>query len=249
MSSNHTILITAAVDAEISPLVHRLGLKRDRTMLPGFVMYEGVYVRPARHPGAGDEVPVAVVVTGVGRSRAVQAVSGLLERHGPKRVLITGFAGALDPKLQAGEVIVPAEIMDFDTGRRLIHADHETNGGERDDRRMLCTIDRLIDTPAAKADLFHRCGAAAVDMESAAIAAGCVAWRIPWTCVRAISDAASDELPPFVLDLTRSDGSANLMKAAGHCLFNPGQIGPLIRLGLRSKDAAVNLAQRIIDLL
>ncbi len=242
--SSRTILITAAVTAEIGPLVRKLRLKRDPTLLPGFLMYAGEYVRPDHRAGgeAGEEVPIVVVVTGVGRSRAMQAASVLLERHAPRHVFITGFAGGLDPSLKAGDVVVPQTLIDCETGGRF------TTAASHDDATSICTTDRLIDTPTAKAALRRRYGGAAVDMESAAIAAQCVVWKIPWTCVRAISDTAGEKLPPFLLKLTFENGRANPLLAAALAVSQPKQIGPLIRLGRHSSVAAKNMAARLIGL-
>ena len=79
-------------------------------------------------------------------------------------------------------------------------------------------------------------GAAAVDMESAVIAAAAGEAKLPFVAVRAISDPSDQALPSAVAEGTR-DGNLNLGRLALDVVRRPGQIGNLVRLGLNTRKA------------
>ena len=58
--------------------------------------------------------PVVLGATGVGKVNAAMSTALLLERFRPEAVIFTGIAGALDPQLQPGDVVI---------GERLVHHD------------------------------------------------------------------------------------------------------------------------------
>jgi adenosylhomocysteine nucleosidase len=79
----------------------------------------------------------------------------------------TGFCGALDPALRIGDIV---------------------------EGSLFCA-DRVAVTSAEKAGLRAKTGAAAVDMESAAVAQKAHEWQVPFRSVRAVSDMASEDMP------------------------------------------------------
>lgn len=227
-----TILITAAVVAEVAPLIRRLAMRRAEAAHIEFVAdIDGARVR--------------LVVTGVGPQRASAVVDPLLHDAPPRYVVITGFAGGLRPDLRVGDVVTAARLIDSDTG-----ASYQPAAGATDDTPVtLLTHDRIVLTPADKAALRARFDADAVDMESALIAARCDAAGVPWVCVRAISDEADHALPEGVERLTRPDGRADLPAALRHAVTRPGDIGRLIRLGRAARRAAAQIASKVPHLL
>ena len=64
----------------------------------------------------------------------------------------------------------------------------------------------IVADPAAKADLWEKSGACAVDMETLGIVEVADEAGLPWVAVRAIVDSASDTLPPACLTTLREDG-------------------------------------------
>jgi hypothetical protein len=73
---------------------------------------------------------------------------------GCRGIIMAGLAGALDPTLHDGEVVIDQPLVD-------------TLQDARWRRGGIHTSDHLIATPAAKAALFESTGATVVDMETA----------------------------------------------------------------------------------
>ncbi len=61
--------------------------------------------------------PVALAESGIGKVNAASAATILVERHGCDRLLMSGVAGALDPGLSIGDVVVATRVAQYDYGR------------------------------------------------------------------------------------------------------------------------------------
>src|SRR5262249_44381766 len=107
----------------------------------------------------------------------------------------------------------------------------------------LLTTRQPISTVADKALVFRQTAAAAVDMESAAVAAVATDARLDFIAVRAIVDTALDTVPQSVLDATpngtRAVRPATLISSLAR---SPGEIPGLIRLATRYRAATRALA-------
>ncbi len=144
----------------------------------------------ATHPGwwtgrIGDAA-VTVVHTGMGLEAAASAAEALLVGVRPRWVISGGFAGALDPRLRLGDVVVAENFSSPALLARLDLAAH---------RGQLVSRARPAELVEEKATLHRETGAIAVDMETAAIAAACARAGVPLLAVRAISDPAQTPLP------------------------------------------------------
>ncbi len=126
---------------------------------------------------------VRIVHTGVGADRARVAAELALcaEAEPPSQVIVSGFAGALDPDLEIGAIV-------------------------RDHTHRFSQAPEVLATAAAKAAWRAETRADVVDMETAAILEVCAAAGVPAMALRVISDRADDDLgvPPDLLeDLAR----------------------------------------------
>jgi hypothetical protein len=137
------------------------------------------------------------------------------------KVISAGLAGALDPALGCGDVVVDR-----------IHS-----------------TDRVITTPAQKAALFEQTGAAAVDMESAKIRKLASAANLPFTAIRAISDTADEAIPPTVLGLVDPMGNPRPGAVAAALLGRPWLLPHLLRLRRNSEHALKQLGAYLAELL
>jgi 4-hydroxy-3-methylbut-2-enyl diphosphate reductase len=134
-----------------------------------------------------------VVRTGVGRRRARRAAGRI--GHTPGNVVaITGFAGALSPDLEPGDVVVATEVRGADEpvqcGAAELVASMLRRAGLRVHTGPIVSVPRLV-VGAERARLAAT-GALAVDMESAWLARGC-AGR-PWAVVRTVLDTPDHDL-------------------------------------------------------
>ena len=224
-------LIAAALTAELAPVCRRLGLQAESGKPPG--AWRGAYV----------DRRVIAAPTGAGRERAAESIRSLIERYTPGRVLIVGTAGAADPALRSGQVLIPAIVLDEATGQRLAPT------LETDTAGTLCTAAGLVGSPAQKLRLFRELGATAVDMETAAMAEVCDQHGVPWLCVRCVLDAADECLPDWLLRLTHPDGRANLPAAARCMILRPWRTALLLSLAVRTRRGMSAVAEQLRTLL
>jgi adenosylhomocysteine nucleosidase len=167
----------------------------------------GLVFREGRVAGRG----VAWCVAGVGREAAARAARRLILGHRPRLVVSAGFAGGLAPDLVRGSLIRAARVTLPDRSQelRLAHA-VVTNGRDL----TLVTADRIVTTPAEKADLRAASGADTVDMETFAVAEVAAAEGLPCGSLRVISDGAGQTLPREVAMLARPQSAMRRLGAA-----------------------------------
>jgi adenosylhomocysteine nucleosidase len=140
------------------------------------------------------QIRAALVVAGAGAANAEAASHGLICQFSPSLVLSVGFAGALLPELEVGEIIVPAQVAREGCAAEL---NYSTEFGEG----VLLTVNRVVGK-GEKAELARRHGACAVEMEAASVASVARARGVKFAAIKAISDrlddAAIDLTAPFV---------------------------------------------------
>jgi adenosylhomocysteine nucleosidase len=124
-----------------------------------------------------------MVANGPGSALVDQALDGKKEVDG---IISTGLCGALDPALRVGDIVVAGEIPLASEARFVRGAVH--------------SVDRVVVTAREKRTLRNQTGAVAVDMEAAAVQDKAAEWKVPFLCIRAVSDTAGDTLP---LDFNR----------------------------------------------
>jgi adenosylhomocysteine nucleosidase len=191
---------------------------------------------------AGREVLIAH--TGVGPAAAARCAAELLGRHRPRFLIAAGFAGALDPALRLGDIVLGENVSDTRLLAQAGALGPSVRGG-------LTSADHAVESVAAKAALARETGAIAVDMETAAIAAACAVACIPLLAVRVISDRADDPLPVpfdewFDLARQRPRPAALVWYLARH----PRQIAPFTRFvrGLTpTRNALTGFLMRFLE--
>ena len=179
---------------------------------------------------------VHVVVTGIGKRNAERAICAILDQQGATQVWTCGFAGGLNPALEAGTVVFEEDSVSA-AGAAL-----EKLGARR--ARFFCS-NRMIITPAEKLALRRETGADAVEMESSYIQKICRQRNIPCLTVRVISDAAHEELPIDFNQIMTPDDSISY-KRLGLVLFkSPAKVPHILALRKRTKMTAASLAQAL----
>lgn len=104
------------------------------------------------------------------------------------------------------------------------------------------TVDAIAQSARVKAALAAS-GAAAVDMESAAVAAVAADCGARFYCLRVISDAASADLPLAFDRALRPDGSLSVWNLVSQAALRPGTWKGLLRLRRDASFAARALAR------
>ena len=182
-----------------------------------------------------------IEVSGGGEGRAGAAARRLLER-GASALVSWGVAGGLDPDLEPGTVVLPDVVIDADGSSSPVDVAWRDRlltrlqGCVVTSTSPLVHAPRPITAPTEKKNLHRRTGAAAVDMESAAVAEVANEVGIPFLVVRAVVDAAGVRLPEVAL--TMCDEGGRLKRSAVlRLILQPGEWRGILRLG-RANAAA-----------
>ena len=188
-----------------------------------------------------------VAITGMGSAAASSGARALIEA-GATALASWGMAGGLDPNLSAGAILLPSEVVGPD-GRVI---DTEPGWRNRLSRAVaahtpvssgrLLTTPRAVGSVADKAELFRSTGAAAVDMESAAIGEVANHHQVPFIAVRVVVDSAADVLPRAVTAAADNEGHLQTWRLIGALALAPNELAPLIRLARRYRAANRSLA-------
>ena len=158
-----------------------------------------------------------------------------LVKQGVSALVSFGFAGALDPAMRAGSVIVPGSILFEGTRYAANHTLAERFGGLT--AHCLVAGTAIAADVASKRRLRATTQADAIDLESGGLARVARAHGLPFVAVRAISDTADQDLPPAALLALDEQGHINLGKVLISLLRQPNQLVPLMRLAANASSA------------
>lgn len=193
---------------------------------------------------------VALVQTGVGPKKAGAAARGILETLAPSAVIAMGAAGAADPELAVGDIVI-ATAMLHHSGSRL-PADEMRSGSIAGRLRDLglpvsrggCfTAATFIHEAGRKRHIFESTGARVIDMESASLARRLHPAGIPFVNIRIVSDTADKDA--FNIEaFYRARGKAFGMAAWAYFIGSPRE---LLRAAMLKKNVRL-VARRIAAL-
>ena len=173
------------------------------------------------------------VAVGGGTPVGARRMAQRLVDDGATALISFGLAGGLEPALAAGTLVVPDAVLS--QGKRFdcdVSLRAPLTGASI---RSLLAADAVVATAADKRRLWQESGAAAVDLESGAVAEIATAAGIPFAVLRAICDPAARDLPSAAVDALDQNGRIAPLKMARILLRDPLQILALIRL---AQDAA-----------
>jgi adenosylhomocysteine nucleosidase len=183
-----------------------------------------------------------LVVSGVGCTAAGHAAHALVDA-GATALVSWGMAGALDPALCPGSIVLPSEVVGPDgatvaTARAWCERLATALASRRPVlHRKLLTTPRVIASVCAKSAIFRESGAAAVDMESLAIGEVAREHALPFIAVRVIVDTARDVVPRCVVAAMHGGGPLRVARLLGALVLAPADIAALWRLAHRYRAA------------
>ena len=193
--------------------------------------------------GTIDDRAVEVLHTGVGEKVCRQRVAEFLQDQQFDLLISSGFAGALNDKLQIGDLLLAKNFSTVELtklgssfSRLPIH--------EAD----LLTVRALIDSNDERNKIAHTSGAAAVDMETEFIARACAEHGIPLLSLRVITDTPREPFPapPNVLfDIEQQQ--TRFLTLATFFLARPNRVPQLIQFARRIARVRKILASALFD--
>ena len=189
-----------------------------------------------------------LLISGMGPQAATRAALALVAA-GARSLLSFGLAGALDPALQAGAVLVPAAVTD---GTGAVHRtcdvwrerlDARAGASAQHHGGTLLSVAQPLMTSSAKSEAWGRTHACAVDMESFAIASVAGDQQVNFAVARVVVDTALDCLPRSVTRATDSRGELNYARLLSGLLRSPAEMLDLLQLARRYRMAMGSLRQ------
>jgi adenosylhomocysteine nucleosidase len=185
---------------------------------------------------------VTVLLTGMGGENAAKAMASIpLEIHDV--CVSSGLAGSLDLRLTPGDVVAACSAETLDQSCKAASDAALLNlaiaAGAKAVNVSL-TSEKIVATAEEKEELSRK--GSIVEMETTHILAAATLRHIPCVAVRAISDAADEDLPVDFARILDSHGHlkmGGLLKEVG---LSPYRIPLLLQFGRQSRAAGKSLA-------
>jgi adenosylhomocysteine nucleosidase len=217
------IAIVVAMARELRPLVK--GWKREITA-------EGVTIYTSDRAIA--------LYAGLGAQRAWLATTTALQLGPIRRIISAGWAGGLHEGIVPGGVWRVREVVDSATGKVM-----ETTpaNGIKTVGAVLVTAN-TVTSVYDKRRMRKMYSADLVDMEASAVGQVARKNRIPFSAIKAVSDAHDFDLPRME-SFTSDDGQFHQATFATYVALRPTWWRPVARLARDSNRAARNLASEL----
>ena len=173
-------------------------------------------------------VPVVLCKSGVGKVNAAVCTQVLIDQFEVSQILFTGVAGAVDPSLDIGDIVISTECLQHDMDvqalgfARGIIPFAESSIFPADaqlielaskssellfDRKVLkgrvLSGDQFVADKAIVKALYAEFQGACLEMEGAAVAQVCFMNRIPYVVIRSMSDKADGSADVNFVEFTR----------------------------------------------
>lgn len=192
----------------------------------------------------------SVTVTGVGKEKAIAAISSLLGNDPrPSLVLSIGFAGSLSDELSVGDLVLARRILATDgsppltVNPRLFQQAEDAilQNAIPFVRRDTLTADRIVRTRTERESLAREFVAQAVSLEDYWVCSAAAQAGVPFVSVRAITDTTDQELPPYVEEIMLQREARQGMSVILNSLAKPGRLPKLMSLAGGAKKAQKSL--------
>lgn len=199
-----TIGIIGAMDEEVELLL--AGMQGAETVeKAGIRYYKGTY----------SQQNVVVCKSGVGKVNAAVTTQILVDSFGVSKVIFTGVAGAVDPQLNIGDIVISSECLQHDMDVTALGFDrgvipYQEVSAFPADKGLIalaeqacaelgevnCRVgrvlsgDQFIASREQVAWFYEHLQGACVEMEGAAVAQACYMNGVPYAVIRSMSDKA-----------------------------------------------------------
>jgi adenosylhomocysteine nucleosidase len=188
-----------------------------------------------------DGAACIAVCAGMGEAAAGRACSVAM-REAPLNILVSlGWAGALSCGLQPGDAYVVNEVVDGASGEAFPTQSPARQGNAPP--LKLVTIDHVA-LAVEKRRLGQSYQAVLVDMEAVTVARFARSQGIPFYCLKAVSDTATEVLPDFSR-YTDTQGQLQLAALLAHVAIRPRYWPGLARIGKNGRKGAYAMASAL----
>jgi len=199
---------------------------------------------PQRNIYLFEQERAIVAYAGMGADRARLAVEAALNLGPASELISVGFAGSCNPRMELGQILCPHIVVDSKTGERFFtDQPHLKEWPANEETTVLVTVPKPAGVQQ-KQYLGISYYASAVDMEAAAVARIARARELPFTAMKAISDAHDFELPDLDQFAT-PDGQFREAAFGFHVALRPNLWKSVATLAKGSKLAAHNLRRAV----
>lgn len=222
------------------------------------------FLAPAGLQGTG----AMVVVTGWGAQAAETGARWTVRELRPSAMVAVGYSGGTRPGLASGTLVIGEQVAQIGadepaapTASGVDSSKNAATGPLAGDEGMLAlahssaqalrmpvaaglvgTTTKIVSNAMDKAALGAATGALAIDLETWHFARAAADAGVPFIAVRAIVDAASDELPGFVDQLPPGPRPATALPALKYVIGSPVRLRSVVRTGLAARRARRALA-------
>ena len=220
---------------------------------PGFVVGLAIEARLLAQAVARN-APSALPPIACAAACAERARAGArrLLSEGAGALVSFGIAGGLDPSLTPGDLVIAERVVSPDGHTIAVDLDLRARwqgAAEAAELRAvgggLLGTARPLASVADKRACHRSSGAAAVDMESHAVAGIAAEAGVPFVAVRAIADPAGRPLPRAAAGSIGPDGRPRIGHVVLGVCLRPWEVPALLRLR-RDTDAALASLRRLI---
>lgn len=196
------IAIMGAMQEEVTPLLEFFG------------KYETIeYAKNKYYTTSYNGLDLVIAYSKIGKVNASLTASTLIQKFGATKLLFSGVAGAVNPNLKIGDLIIATKLAQHDLditafghphgfvpeGAVFVEADKALNALAKEvavqknitlQEGIIATGDQFICDEQKKNWIGSTFNADALEMEGASVAVVCDALKVPFFVLRAISDAA-----------------------------------------------------------
>lgn len=199
------IAIMGAMPEEVAPILEKIG-EYKTTRYADNEYYEAIY----------NGVEIVVAYSKIGKVFSTLTASTMIQHFNCDRLLFSGVAGGINPKLKIGDLIVATKLSQHDLditafghpmgfvpgGSVFVNADEDLIAlskevaqdlGKNIQEGVIATGDQFVHDEKVKENIVKHFNADALEMEGASVAVVCKSLAVPFFILRAISDTADTD--------------------------------------------------------
>ena len=205
--------------------------------------YELEKLKRHAHPG------LVLLETGEGIANAERHLEAWFAGGAAARAVVSiGFAGALSPSVQAGDLVIARKVRDSKVtpDAKLLSAAEQVRMNSPVHFGAAITSNEILWQAKSKRALARSLDeneVGFVDMESTAIAGVCARRAVPFLIARSITDLLDEDLPLDFNLYRNGDGRVDPKRVMRAALLKPSALMGLLDLRRRSKLCAERMAE------